>query len=73
MAKTSSERSLEIIRTYVEKIGLDKKSSINLVDVNNLILSLVESANYPEAEAVIIMARPEVLEDFIVNTLYGDE
>lgn len=64
---------IEVIKKHVEKLGLDVKTSITMGDLSALRTSLRSEGHLRLSHEIEDMARPEVLEDFIVNTLYGDE
>jgi len=65
------QEDLEVLRQYVESLGLDKKTGITLADQSNLRTALREADEFGLADYIERLASPGELEDLIVNTLYG--
>jgi hypothetical protein len=65
------DEELEVLKQYVESLGLHEKSGLTTDDVSNLRNDLLESDESSLANYVTALKTPAALEDFIVNTLYG--
>ena len=62
---------IEVLRQYVEALGLHEKDKITEEDRKNLIHDLNEAFETGLARYVKGLGGPAELEDLIVNTLYG--
>lgn len=62
---------VEVLKGYVEALGLDKKSAITLTDWITLREDLRDAGELGLADYVDRLGSPGELEDLIVNTLYG--
>lgn len=65
------QEELEVLKGYVETLGLHEKMPITLTDQLNLRHLLREADEFGLADYVERLASPGELEDLIVNTLYG--
>lgn len=62
---------MEVLKQYVESLGLDTESGISLTHMSTLRNTLSDAGEFGLADWVGRMNSPGELEDFIVNTLYG--
>lgn len=62
---------LEVLKQYVEELGLDGKDNITLDDWSTLSTRLREADEFGLADYVVNLGSPTELQDFIVNTIYG--
>jgi hypothetical protein len=65
------DEELEVLKQYVESLGLHEKTGIGMGDVASLRTALREADEFGLADYVERLKGPEELEDLIVNTLYG--
>jgi hypothetical protein len=65
------DEELEVLRQYVESLGLDKKSGLEEQDRKSLVESLSEADEITLANYVSNLPNVSELEDLITNTLYG--
>ncbi|CAM6004835.1 unnamed protein product [Sphagnum balticum] len=65
------DEELEVLKQYVESLGLHEKTGIVMGDVASLRTALREADEFGLADYMERLKGPEELEDLIVNTLYG--
>jgi len=61
---------LEVLKGYVESLGLHEKDCITMGDLSSLRSALRDGDELGLADYVERLQTPEALQDFIVNTLY---
>ena len=65
------DEELEVLKQYVESLGLHEKDTITMGDLSELRTMLRDADEMGLADYVERLGGPEELEDLIVNTLYG--
>jgi len=65
------DEELEVLKGYVESLGLDQKTGITQEDKSALQSALREADEFALADYVERLKDAAELEDLIVNTLYG--
>lgn len=65
------DEELEVLRQYVESLGLHEQSTVSEADRLALIESLQDSDEDTLAKYVGGLGNADALQDLIVNTLYG--
>lgn len=65
------DEDIEVLKGYVESLGLDKKTDISSQDKQDLINSLRDADEDTLAAYVSSLKSPAELQDLIVNTLYA--
>lgn len=63
------QEELEVLKGYVESLGLHEKEKLTLVDKHNLVALLEEADEIVLANYVDGLADANELQDLIVNTL----
>jgi len=64
---------IEVLKQYIEMLGLDKKSSLTTDDINNLSNSLYEADEFVLSNYITNLKNPSELEDLLTNILYAEE
>lgn len=64
---------LEVLKQYIETLGLEQKTSIGQDDLSNLCSALKDADEISLAGYVKNLSSPAELQDLIVNTLYEGE
>lgn len=62
---------IEVLKGYVESLGLNEKENLTKSDLRELSASLRDADEDSLANYVDQLGTPEALKEFIADTLYG--